>query len=163
MLIVPRRRDLTPAEAPHLPRDLSDAAVLADRLRDAGYPAAAVSGCVNWSIDKALGRPDRTGPATRSRYRKMLAALSTAPPPKLRAAGKVVPLAAEVKPAANGNSSGGPRGAAAKANRAPPSATSSLLLMGSLGALYITANSGDAPEFALPGVHEHVYDTPLAA
>lgn len=74
------RRDLMPAEAPHLPQTLDDVAAVGDQLRELGYGAPAVAGLESWLIRKALGRPDRTAATTRSRYRKMLAELGTLPP-----------------------------------------------------------------------------------
>lgn len=76
------RRDLR-NEAEHLPESVEDAAVLYDRLIEAGHSPSVALAISGWTTIKATGRPDPTNSATRARYRKILAELEPidAPPP----------------------------------------------------------------------------------
>jgi hypothetical protein len=70
-----RRADHLREEAAFLPRSVEDLAELRRRILDAGHPDQIASGIVGWLVAKAADDPDRTGPNTRSRYRKVLAEL----------------------------------------------------------------------------------------
>jgi hypothetical protein len=78
----PRRRDLR-NEAAYLPQTIDELAELYDRLVNAGETSGSARGIATWAALKATGRPDPTGPATRARYRRILAGLpAMAPPPE---------------------------------------------------------------------------------
>jgi len=61
-------------EADHVPKNLTEAIELQERLIQAGVAPAAAAGCVMWLVGKAHGEDHTTAP-TRSRYRKLLAQL----------------------------------------------------------------------------------------
>ena len=63
-------------EADHVPKNLTEAIALQQRLVDeAGATPATAAGVVMWLLTKAYGDEDTTAAPTRSRYRKLLAML----------------------------------------------------------------------------------------
>lgn len=73
------RADSLRDEARYLPATVAQLAELRGRVIAAGHPPGVANGLVGWLISKAAGERDVTASTTRSRYRKILAALEADP------------------------------------------------------------------------------------
>ena len=60
-----------------LPGSLDEAAMVHAALENAGLSNQVSNGIVGWLVAKSFGHEDRTMPATRSTYRKVLAGLQS--------------------------------------------------------------------------------------